>query len=280
MHPKKIFKYQWGKIACGYLTLALILILARVDYGETQTIRNPKKRFSEAQATFEEAIASQGEQKRTLMLKSAGMFAAILTENHMENGYVYYNIGNAYYEAGEIGKAILNYRKAQRLIPGHADLKSNLELVRKQIDAPVREEKWWTNIVKSLLFWHYLLDYSVRRLLFLGSFVLFWFVLAGMIFKRHIFLRTGLAFLILINLGFGGSFLVSSFDLYYVQSGVIVAKSTMVRKGPGEGYNPYFDRPLPGGTEFRLVEKSGGWWKVKLNSGEEVWLKSNQVELI
>ncbi len=34
-----------------------------------------------------------------------------------ESGNLYYNLGNCYFKKGELGKAILNYEKARRLIP-------------------------------------------------------------------------------------------------------------------------------------------------------------------
>ena len=48
---------------------------------------------------------------------------------------VYYNLGNSYYKAGDIAKAILNYERALLLQPGNSDIRANLEIARsKTID--------------------------------------------------------------------------------------------------------------------------------------------------
>ncbi|MCP4750221.1 MAG: SH3 domain-containing protein, partial [Proteobacteria bacterium] len=47
------------------------------------------------------------------------------------------------------------------------------------------------------------------------------------------------------------------------------------RKGPGRSYEPFFEQALPGGTEFRIVEEHGEWWKVELTNGENVWLNKD-----
>jgi len=43
-----------------------------------------------------------------------------------------YNLGNSYAQAGQSGRAILNYERALRLEPGDSDIQGNLELVRKE----------------------------------------------------------------------------------------------------------------------------------------------------
>lgn len=44
---------------------------------------------------------------------------------------LFYNLANSYAAAGEIGPAVLNYERALRLAPGDADIRGNLEQVRK-----------------------------------------------------------------------------------------------------------------------------------------------------
>ncbi len=45
---------------------------------------------------------------------------------------VLFNLANSYAQAGEIGRAVLNYERALRLAPGDSDITGNLELVRKE----------------------------------------------------------------------------------------------------------------------------------------------------
>ncbi len=52
----------------------------------------------------------------------------------VESGSLYYNLGNCYIKKGAIGKAILNYERAKRLIPRDSDLKSNYSFALSQLE--------------------------------------------------------------------------------------------------------------------------------------------------
>ena len=59
-----------------------------------------------------------------------------LVENGIENGHLYYNLGNAYYRLGDLGKAILFFERARLLLPRDDDLIFNLSHARNQtVDA-------------------------------------------------------------------------------------------------------------------------------------------------
>ncbi|MDE5979645.1 MAG: tetratricopeptide repeat protein, partial [Muribaculaceae bacterium] len=46
---------------------------------------------------------------------------------------LFYNLGNAYYRQGNLGKAIVNYERALKLDPTNADARANLEFVNSKI---------------------------------------------------------------------------------------------------------------------------------------------------
>lgn len=58
-----------------------------------------------------------------------------ILEDGSYSAELFYNLGNAYYQQGDPGRAILNYRRAERLMPADADLKNNLRFVREQTGA-------------------------------------------------------------------------------------------------------------------------------------------------
>ena len=57
--------------------------------------------------------------------KAAALFEK-LAASGIHNGKLYYNLANAYLKQGKLGKAILWYERAQRLIPGDPDLAFNM----------------------------------------------------------------------------------------------------------------------------------------------------------
>jgi len=56
----------------------------------------------------------------------------------VESGPLYFNLGNAYFKTGDIGRAALAYERARRLIPADPDLQANLRFARDgaEPDAP------------------------------------------------------------------------------------------------------------------------------------------------
>ncbi len=55
-----------------------------------------------------------------------------------ESGALYYNLGNSYFKKGNLGKAVLNYERARRLIPRDSDLNFNLEYARQLVEQRIR----------------------------------------------------------------------------------------------------------------------------------------------
>jgi tetratricopeptide (TPR) repeat protein len=277
--------HQWGDLKLlriiGVIFVGSVLCLwFQIPVGVAKEMTGAKAIFSEAQTVFNSGLTRRGERKRLAMLKAAGLFESLVTDYKLENGYLYYNIGNCYYEAGEKGRAILNYRRAELLVPGFPDLRNNLSQTRHELKLTVESKNWWSDVGKSVLFWHFALDYSTRRLIFYSLFVMLWIILTGLIFFRHLFLKAGLVLVVFGVLCFGGSYLYSSYQLYFVESGVIVSRTSEVRKGPGYGYEKFYEQSLPGGTEFAVTEKLGEWWKITLKNGDSVWIRREDVELI
>src|ERR1043166_2151686 len=72
----------------------------------------------------------------------AGKFsdAATAYENILHSGQksvaLYYNLGNAWFKSGQIGKAIAVYREAEKLNPRDPDIRANLQFARNQIQGP------------------------------------------------------------------------------------------------------------------------------------------------
>ena len=68
---------------------------------------------------------------------------------------LFYNLGNAYYRQGNLGKAIVNYERALKLDPTNADASANLEFVKgkiadRQLDESSILDRLWGNLVTGL----------------------------------------------------------------------------------------------------------------------------------
>jgi tetratricopeptide (TPR) repeat protein len=77
--------------------------------------------------------------ERANALYASGSYdeAAALYEGIAAGGFtnadVYYNLGNASFKSGRVGRAVLAYERALRLEPGHEDAATNLAFVRERL---------------------------------------------------------------------------------------------------------------------------------------------------
>lgn len=238
--------------------------------------------YSQAKELFRsaDALASTDAQEAMVLYKRAAMrFERIVREGGIQNGKLYYNIGNIYFRTRDIGRAILNYRRAQQYIPNDPNLQQNLDFARsRRLDRV--EEKQETRILKTLFFWHYDLATRTRVFVFSFSFMLLWVFAATRIFLRKAFLAWCIAFAAALSVLFAVS-LVSEFaHLEGTRPGVVISSEVIARKGNSETYQPSFKEPLHAGTEFALLEDRGSWYHIELPDARRCWVPDDDVELV
>lgn len=196
----------------------------------------------------------------------------------VENGQLYYNLGNAHLRLGEIGRAIADYRRAERLIPGDDRLEANLRFARSlrrdHIVASGQRE-----LLRTLLFWHYSLPVRARTTAAMAGYGLFWLLLVA----RQLWPRARIRYPALACLALWVVLLVSVMTDLPSQSrlteGVLVADEVVVRKGNGEAYGLQFEQPLHQGVEFKVAELRGDWIRIEFADGNQGWVRERDVEL-
>ena len=67
----------------------------------------------------------------------AGQMYQQLAEQGVEDSTLFYNLGNAQYQQGNVVQAIINYQHAAQLAPRDADIQANLELALSQSPLPM-----------------------------------------------------------------------------------------------------------------------------------------------
>lgn len=194
---------------------------------------------------------------------------------------LFYNLGNAYYRKGIIGKSILNYERALKLDPSDDDARHNLELARTHTLDKI------DNVPEFILFsW-------VRNLrISLSSNT--WAVLS------LVFLAVALALLLLFNFSRRSSsrklfFIIAMICLLLMvlsylfslslarQAGssdtaIVVENIGSVKSAPAAGGNSIF--VLHEGTKVKILEKVQDWSRVEISDGRQGWIKSSDIEII
>lgn len=194
---------------------------------------------------------------------------------------LYFNLGNSYYRNKELGYAIYYYELARKLNPNDQDVQINLGIAAaKTIDKIDAKENFFINAVKSNVVnvvstdsWAW---FSVL-LAFITCVLFFVFIHSQiMILKRVSFLFSiigGIA-LIVVYL-FGNSALNSKKENKFA---IVLLKEIKITNEPNAGATMKF--ALHEGTKVRIVEANSDWVLIKLDNGNEGWVKQTEVGII
>lgn len=215
----------------------------------------------------------------TMYAEAAKQYEFLVEEEGLRNGHLFYNIGNSWFMAGDVGRAILNYRRAEQFMPNDSDLRNNLETVLK-LRTDLVPDKEPNPLAAKLLGWHFNTSTTFRWWLFATVWLLFWGAWFWMEHStkkesRITTLVAGVLSAILL-----ASLITDTAMAHRAQPGVIIAKEVLTRKGDGNMYAPAFLDPLHSGTEFQRLEDRGKWWHIRLADGQTCWIPSGAAEAV
>ena len=222
----------------------------------------PEARLAQANAAYQGGDYEQ----------AVETYESLLAEG-LESEALYYNLGNAYFRQGRLGRAVLNYERARLLDPADADIRHNLAIARGQL--PERFEavpeffllRWWRGAhqLAAATTWAVL----GLALCWLGVAGLIVWLLAGTRETRKRGFFAGLVLLLLSGLPFA---LAAGQAAYERDTGfaVVIDAEATLRSGADARSAPV--EALPPGVKVRLLDVIGDWHKVRLANGEEGWL--------
>lgn len=241
-----------------------------------------------ALSNFDEAVALQnhaGPRAQSLYRAAQSDFEALIRDG-IVNGRLNYNLANTHMRLGQIGKAIINYRRAQQLSPGDLNIKRNLAFARSlcQVQIPPTAAG---AVAETIFFWHFETSPFARTRVALAAYSLCWILLCIRLFSRRGKSVWGWSALsaAVLALGAGASVTWDMTASRYRTEGVIIAQETLLRKGNGEAYPPQLDRPLTEGVEFTVREArtdadENVWYYVELRDGKDGWLRADLTEVL
>jgi tetratricopeptide (TPR) repeat protein len=195
------------------------------------------------------------------------------------SGPLLFNLGNAYYRSGQIGKSVLSYERARKLMPRDRDVYTNLDLVRlavvDKIEKPVRLVIWdWVDSVRDSLSLHELaVLFQVIGFLALGSFLGWRYAPISWRQVLRVVLVVLLAAYVLSG-GWYGWRAARNTQKY----AVVTALKTDVCSAPDASSKQLFS--LHEGTKVRQGESLTGWVSIQLADGRKGWVPIRDVERI
>lgn len=205
-----------------------------------------------------------------------------LLDRGYEDAAIYYSLGNAYLETGDVGRAILSYLRARELSPRDPDIEDSLALalgmtvdrIEADRDSLVESAshlaRMWVTPgelgVAGLLIW-ILNGTAISALIMWRRFPLRRLVRAVTAVGA---VATTISFLLLFAMIY-----VSPYD----NTGVVTAAAVEVLRGPGPQYPEEF--ALYSGAQVRVSDSRHGWLRIELPGGElQGWVPSHAVEVV
>jgi hypothetical protein len=261
------------------LTFLMSLICGSLQAMEQDEIQETYRQATDFFRQGNEIVSQYPAQAKDFYEKSVRRFERLMGEGGIRNGKIHTNTGNVYFSLGDLGHAILHYRRAQLYSSRDPQLVQNLEYARSRCQDRIKKQSPSPGL-NVLFFWHYGLTAQTKSVLFVSCFVIFWSLLSLRLFWRRLAPAWALVFLGLGVVLVGGSLVFEGLRSYDHRPGVILSPSVVARKGDGENYEPAFQDPLHTGTEFVLIEERDGWIHIQLLDGRRAWLPKPATELV
>ncbi|HIA71136.1 MAG TPA: hypothetical protein EYO01_00290 [Phycisphaerales bacterium] len=202
----------------------------------------------------------------------------VLVDDGVENGMLWYNLGNSQLLSGNIGEAIVAYRIGQRYIPSDGRLTANLQFARSLVANPVKKENT-ISILRRLAFWHDALPTKVRLTIGLLLWFSCWTLLSVRLFRTIAGFKTTSIFLGIAVVALSFSVVHDILDQHR-SNGVLIESEVTVRKGNGEHFAPLFTEPIHEGIEFEILEQRPDWLHIKLPNGSTGWIQEKDATIV
>ena len=186
---------------------------------------------------------------------------------------VFYNLGNAYFRAGDFGRAILNYERALALERHHPEASANLQIARDEARALEMQQSWPER---------YLQIASVNQYVITAA-VAFWvgcFCVVGLIFVR----RRPAAIIALLTFSLL-LFVIAIVAIYQLDHGskgrslaIVTGKDVQARLATADTANSVL--ALPPGSEVKILSTRGDWVYAGLPNNLRGWIPAKSAEQV
>ena len=193
------------------------------------------------------------------------------------SGPLYYNLGNAYFKLNDLGKAILNYSRAKRLMPLDADLESNMSYANSLIKGgtPPPAKNRFTRMLLSISG-----RFTLNGITLLS--VVLYLALSSLgllsIIKREFRGRALPVFLaVAVIMTLSARIFFMQYDFVLVHKEAIVVEEDVESKfEPFEDATTFFS--LSEGESVNVMAERDGWLKARRADGKQGWVPAAAVE--
>jgi tetratricopeptide (TPR) repeat protein len=201
---------------------------------------------------------------------AAATYQEIL-QSGLESPELYFNVGNAQYRLGALGKAILAYRRCLRLAPRDREARRNLALARTRVGNQPEPSPVLSRIATVLLE-----AFSSRELTH-ALLLIYW--VAGIVGLCHLMKRcrwSRTALITLLALAVPVLILWWARLTFERKPLAVLVETAAARSGPGVDYRLQFTAGE--GTEVLEEKREHGWHLVRVPQGHRGWVEAEKLE--
>jgi tetratricopeptide (TPR) repeat protein len=186
---------------------------------------------------------------------------------------LFFNLGNAYFKLGDLGRAILNYERAQWLAPRDADVWANLDFARARAGVSACTAPLWERIAFPLAHaWSPMglrYGFTIAYLLAVGALTLSFLHRRWQTWWRWLAFAAGGVALLL-----GASWVGRSW-WHPAEAQAIALEPAAARFAPESGATEHFQ--LRAGMRVEVRERRGTWLLVERCDGRRGWVDAKQL---
>ena len=234
--------------------------------------------FAAAQeATLKEAETAYSQEDYTRVIE---LYEDILA-HYGASGDIYYNLGNAYYKAGMIAPAILNYERALLMNPGDKDIRFNLEIAKLgKVDRIEPLDEFfltrWFRAVQNLFSVDTWASVGITGfILFIGCLILFFFSKWMRLKKTGFYAGIMLFFVVICSNLFAWN---QKKAIIERRSAIIFAPTVTIKNSPDVSGTDLV--VLHEGTKAFIKSTFGEWYEIELEDGNVGWIPQKDLEKI
>lgn len=260
------------------ITAIVLLLLTVAASAQAGSAAQQDEAIEHAVELYEAATADAKDDPtgaRARFAEAAAAFDAIESERAVSAEF-FRAQGNAHFFSGDIGRAVLAYRRGLEARPGDERLTESLRVAREAVKTDAAPSTRAT-LLESVANWRRF----VSPVLVTALLAVSWCGLWGMLIAARV-RRTGANSIVVAVLGVfvlvTGVALAADGWRRMERRAVVVVHESQSFNGPSAAiYEPTFATPLSPGVEADAIESRLGWTRVRLRSGAETWVRSDAV---
>ncbi|MDR0822212.1 MAG: tetratricopeptide repeat protein [Endomicrobium sp.] len=233
----------------------IVFISALLSFADDSSVLN---QISNAETAFK-----NGDYNRTVEI-----YETLIQVEKINNPSFYYNLSNAYYRRGDIGRALLNIEKAYKLSPRDKDIKDNMQYLLTMTGQNAN-----TDLIESAVNL-----FSLNEITAAASVIMILFLLSAsaFLFFRRQFIKKIFSLLLILSILSCSLTALKAFSA--LKDKAVVLNASILKSGPKEDNADIFN--IPAAKIITVLSAVDDWSRISFKDNETAvdgWLENNKI---